>query len=734
MKFFLTLLAGLILALPCFAGDGWKVFSKPFPIYSATKYGDGVVYATGGGIRIKTPTFDRVYTSDNGLETSEYRVVVAGPNGVFAVSTYGMVAALQGSLNGWTMLNRSYLANSRKVIPDASRLVKDVLVIVFEDRIAFFDVKKEKSILTISRIGDVSFAVFPPKVISIHGDELYVSTGKKVFKRKMAWDNLWDDVRLIDPDSWTEVPTKFPVYGMAWKGDSLKMFPTEGTWQWDGDVESSSVQDSSYIKVRGQELTAAGLYENGMSIIKWIFLNSDGTELLIASEKMVLHDHGDYKDMGVYAPYELGSVYEFAVTPDGGVIAASPQGKFAYCNEESCPEILYFDETGIGNVVDAYGHRMKALSVLPDGYMLYHIWGQGFYIYSDWGQKRVKVLRPSKGYCMDEYAEGFTISVGSTPAPDSSGFLATTGSLKGYSLVYISRDGDMSCLTHVGNATMAGPLVAKVADDGENWDVFVTTRGSNGVLDVYSVSPPSRNGGRLVKNSAKKVYGLKDGFMVDLVLDPKNDVLWLASSSKLGYFELDQDSVRTPASISGFSGGDYSSLALDPHGNLWLGTAGQGVYRLSRKGNSNDTLSTLHFTSKNGMLSNSIDDIAIDPLKGILWMAHEQGITWYKRNDLRINDAFMTDSAVAEVLAFPNPFRPKIHKYISFDFLAEDATLSIYNRGGALIRFFSGSDMFGGRVDWDGTDKNGKIVVPGVYYYIVKNSKTKKKGKFIVIR
>jgi hypothetical protein len=134
------------------------------------------------------------------------------------------------------------------------------------------------------------------------------------------------------------------------------------------------------------------------------------------------------------------------------------------------------------------------------------------------------------------------------------------------------------------------------------------------------------------------------------------------------------------------------------------------------------------------MLSNSIDDIAIDPLKGILWMAHEQGITWYKRNDLRINDAFMTDSAVAEVLAFPNPFRPKIHKYISFDFLAEDATLSIYNRGGALIRFFSGSDMFGGRVDWDGTDKNGKIVVPGVYYYIVKNSKTKKKGKFIVIR
>ena len=116
-----------------------------------------------------------------------------------------------------------------------------------------------------------------------------------------------------------------------------------------------------------------------------------------------------------------------------------------------------------------------------------------------------------------------------------------------------------------------------------------------------------------------------------------------------------------------------------------------------------------------------------------MMMAHEQGVTWYKRNDLRANETFMTDTALAEVLAYPNPFRPKIHKYISFDFLAEAATLSIYNRGGALIRFFSGSEMLGGRIDWDGTDKNGKLVVPGVYYYVVKNSKKKKKGKFIII-
>lgn len=738
MRIPLLFLFVFLLSIPSFSADGWRTFSRPYPIYSVTPFVDGIVYASAGGVRIKTSTFDRVYTANNGLETSQFRAVVAGSQGIFAVSENGMVASLRADLNSWTIISRSYVANGRSVLPDQSRLVGSVLVITFEDRIAFFDVKQEKSILTLSRIGDVSFAVFPPKAISVHGNELYVSTGKKLFKRVMDWDNLWNDLHLIDPETWTQVKTDTDVYGMAWQGDSLRTFPVQGTWLWDNG-ESSSVQDSgAVIKLHDKEITNDDLYSKGMSVIKWIFSYDNGTDILVGPEKILRHANGNFEDLSISDAFELGAVCDLAVGPAGDVMVGTSRSAFAWSDGEKWSELRYYDERGVGNTESAYGNRMKVLSVLPDGTVIFHIWGEGFYLFDDWGKNRTKVLRPTDGLCMDNYDSNFSIAASTTPAPDGSGFLTATAYEKGYSLVFISRDGEMSCLSQVGSSIANGPIVARVAKDGTDWDVFVGTRdipsaSTTGALDVFRISPPSKNGGRMVKISRKTVNGLDKGAPIDMALDSKNDVLWMVSNSKLGYFDLDQDTIRMPTAVNGFDGAEYTSMDLDPHGNVWVGTTEKGVYRLSRKGISFDTLTSLHFTSRNGMLSNAVDDIAINPVKGVLWMAHEQGVTWYKRNDLRANESFMTDTALAEVLAYPNPFRPKIHKYISFDFLAEDATLSIYNRGGALIRFYSGSDMLGGRVDWDGTDKNGKLVVPGVYYYIVKNSKKKKKGKFIII-
>lgn len=732
---------GALLTVPCFAGDGWKVFSRPFPIYSVAPYADGVVYGSAGGIRIKTSTFDKVYMANNGLETSDFRAVVTSPKGVYAVSEYGLVASLRGDLNGWTVLNRSYLSNGRKALPDQSKIVGNVIVITFEDYIAFFDIDKSKSILSINRIGDVSFAVFPPKVISVHGDYLYVSTGKQVFRRKMAWKNLWSDMSLIDPDSWERVETTSEVYGMAWKGDSLKMYPKAGTWSWTEDgKESSSVQDSSKILLFGKKIKESSLYKDGKSIIKWINTYSNGTAYLIGSEDVFFYSGGKFHEMGVRASYELGSAYELALVGDGagGVLVGSSKGAFAYTNGSEWSELRYYDERGYGNMEAAYSNRMKVLSSLHDGTVLYHIWGEGFYLYSKWGRERTHFLTPDDGLCMDNYAHSYTVTAGTTAAPDSVGFLTASADTNGYSLVYISRDGEMSCLKQVGSMPLTGAILVTPAKNGVDWDVYVSARespsaSSSGALDIIRISPPSKNGGRLVKVSKKTLHGLDEGSPIDMSLDKKNELLWMVTTNKLGYYDIDQDTIKMPASVSGLSGAEYTSIGLDPHHNVWVGTTAQGVYRLSRKGKSFDTLTTQRFTSRNGMLSDAVDDIAIDPEMGVLWAAHEQGLSWYKRNDLRANESFMTDSATTEVLAFPNPFRPKIHRYISFDFLAEDATLSIYNRGGALIRFFRGEDMYGGRVDWDGTDKSGKLVVPGVYYYVVKNSKKTKKGKFIII-
>ena len=93
----------------------------------------------------------------------------------------------------------------------------------------------------------------------------------------------------------------------------------------------------------------------------------------------------------------------------------------------------------------------------------------------------------------------------------------------------------------------------------------------------------------------------------------------------------------------------------------------------------------------------------------------------------------MTDSAKVEVKAYPVPFRPKLHARFTIEGVTESSVVSIYNRGGALIMSFRKEDLLGGKLEWDGRDKSGKWVTPGVYYYVVNDGSKNKKGKFIIV-
>lgn len=218
-----------------------------------------------------------------------------------------------------------------------------------------------------------------------------------------------------------------------------------------------------------------------------------------------------------------------------------------------------------------------------------------------------------------------------------------------------------------------------------------------------------------------------------MAYDTQDNRLWLMSMSTLAYFDEANDTIIPPKSTKGLRGAEYTSMDIDVHGNLWVGTANQGAYRLTKKGKSPDTLTTLHFSARGGLMSDNVSDIAIDPILGIAWFAHERGVTQYRRKDLRYTGLNMTDSAAFGVRAYPVPFRPREHKVFIIENFTEDAVVSIYNRGGALMRSFSGEDVLGGRIEWDGTQKNGKLVAPGVYYYVINAGSKKKKGKFIII-
>ena len=704
MKKFLAILAFIGCLVPAFAHEEWQGFSEPFPIRDALRFDDNLMLATDGGMRLKGPELDVLYTSEKGLETSTFYGVAMSRGVIFAVSEYGLVARYEGER--WRVVNRSYLSRQARMIPGKVVAADKYIAVLFEDGLAFFDTESGTSILQVDRVGDVSLSVYSPQDIATRNDTLFVSTIHGVYARKMDWSDLSRDFRLVDPSTWVHVET---------------------------DVFA---KDMKNVIVKGVALMDSVLFRSEESRINWIFEGDDFT-YLVGSDIILLYVNGTLEDITNYSLYKLGSVYEIQAIPGGGIYAVTPDG-FGAISEGTFWTDAMVLFSGFGNHSEAYSYRMKALSILDADVMMYHVWGQGMLILKELGRLPYYYVAPWKETCMDQYVENYTVAVGTAVAPDKSGFLSATARRDGtYSLIYITKEGDISCATGVGSSHHVGPLVAR--QEGSDWVVYVSARESFdafsvGALDVIRFPSPSMNGGRIVGAELKTYPYIEKRTPVDFALDEKNNVLWMVSTTDIGYMELDADTIRKPNSMNGLSGAEYSAIDVDPHGNVWVGSTNQGAYRLERKGDSFDTLLVSHYTTKNGLLSNGVLDVAIDKGLGMAWFGHENGITRYRRNDLREAETFMTDSAVANVKAYPVPFRPGIHMFLTIDNIAENSRVDIYNRGGSLIRSFVGDEVAGGKVEWDGQGKNGRLVAPGVYYYVVRTSSKKERGKFLVIR
>ena len=702
MRFFVLLSLLLGMVSPALAYDEWQGFAEPFPIRDAVLMDGALMLATDGGMRYKGPQGDILFTSEKGLETSVFYGVTRAEGGLYAISEYGLVARFTGQR--WEIVNRSFLSRKTRVVPGMVASAENILVIPFENIVSLFDVTTNTSIISLERVGDVSLSAHSPERIEIRGDSLFVATSVGSFVRVMDWKNLPADRRLSDPESWKRIET------------------------------CVACRDSLHVTVGGRALEDTSLFLNGVSRIRWILEDKD-IAYLVGPDEIFMYRNGTLEDYTKYRQYQLGSVYEMQAIPGGGVVAASPSGRISVGDGENWlePTMLYY----YGNELESYSYRMKVLSVSKENIVMYHVWGMGLFIYNDLGANPRYFLTPDVESCMDQFFDNYPVTVGTTVAPDGSGFLAGMAVEKGrYGLLYITKDGDVSCAKGIGSTTRAGPMVAR--KDGSDWVIYVSARETfdtfaMGAVDVIRVQDPSRNGGRLVGAERKTVASLDNRTPVDMALNEKDNVLWMVTTSGVGYMELDKDTVRKPASMNGLMGAEFTSMDVDPQGNLWIGSANQGAYRLEVHGDAFDTLSVSHYTSKNGLLKDNVSDVVVDKVLGMVWFGHENGVSRYRRNDLRDASTFMTDSATAKVKVYPVPYRPREFPYLTIDNISEGARVDIYNRGGSLIRSFAGKDVHGGKVEWNGCGKNGALAAPGVYYYVVRTSKKTEKGKFLVI-
>ncbi len=94
---------------------------------------------------------------------------------------------------------------------------------------------------------------------------------------------------------------------------------------------------------------------------------------------------------------------------------------------------------------------------------------------------------------------------------------------------------------------------------------------------------------------------------------------------------------------------------------------------------------------------------------------------------------FRAVSGMGDMRVYPQPDRPEEPWLYFAPLPAGEATLSVMNMNGALIRRIKAQTEMGG-LRWDKRDRHGQRVASGIYIYILETSAGRKTGKLVIVR
>ncbi|MEL6674167.1 MAG: two-component regulator propeller domain-containing protein [Bacteroidota bacterium] len=166
-----------------------------------------------------------------------------------------------------------------------------------------------------------------------------------------------------------------------------------------------------------------------------------------------------------------------------------------------------------------------------------------------------------------------------------------------------------------------------------------------------------------------------------------------------------------------------NAIAVDGGNRKWMAT-NDGVFLVSEEGD--DVIQ--HFTEENSpLLSNTVNDIAIDALSGEVYFATSRGLISYR------GDATQGTSECEDLFVYPNPVFTDFDGLITIKGTAQGSRVRITDISGKLVKEVISE---GGTAVWDGLDVYGNKVSSGVYLALAadRNGENACVGKFTVIR
>ena len=160
------------------------------------------------------------------------------------------------------------------------------------------------------------------------------------------------------------------------------------------------------------------------------------------------------------------------------------------------------------------------------------------------------------------------------------------------------------------------------------------------------------------------------------------------------------------------SGLPVTCITVDGANRKWIGTQNNGVFLVSADGQ--ETIH--HFTTADSpLLSDAIQDIAVNSITGEVAIGTEKGLCSYMSDAIEAADDLVKD----DILVYPNPVKSDYTGPIAIKGLTMDAEVKILSSSGQLVWYGVSS---GGLVTWNGCNMKGKRVASGIYHVVANDN------------
>lgn len=167
-----------------------------------------------------------------------------------------------------------------------------------------------------------------------------------------------------------------------------------------------------------------------------------------------------------------------------------------------------------------------------------------------------------------------------------------------------------------------------------------------------------------------------------------------------------------------------STIKVDAGNRKWIGTEGNGIYVLS-----SDNQEVVHQfnTSNSPLLSDVIYSIDINEKTGEVFIGTDKGLVSYK------GEATEGKSDYSDVYAYPNPVRPEYRDKVTIAGLMDNSIVKITDLNGNLIYQ---TKSLGGQAIWNCQNRKGVRVASGIYLVLsaTEDSKESVVTKIAVIK